>query len=197
MARAWLGPVSQWRREIESCIEERPHDAAIFFDLRLVAGTLDLAPLEAALGRARRLRHFVRTLAARAIAFTPPATFLLRQSSRVDLKLHGIFPVVLLARCHAIELGSPARNTLERLDAALAAAAMSESVHAQVSESYRFLQALRLRMQLRLVFEREPLTSEVVVADLAPLERNRLKDSFRAIRRWEEKAAYRYQTNLL
>jgi CBS domain-containing protein len=196
MARRWNGPLSRWRRELTECIEERPHDAAVFFDMRRVGGRLDLAPLEAVLARAPRLRHFVRKLARNALTFQPPATFLLRDSSRVDLKLHGISAVVALARCYAIEVQSPARNTLERLDAALRVGLMGENVHADVTEAYRFLLGLRLRAQLRMLSAHQPVTNEVAVGELTPLERNRLKESFRAIRRWQEKAAYRYQTNL-
>lgn len=197
MARRWNRSMSEWRREIAECVEVRPHDAAIFFDLRAIAGGLDVAPLTAELARAPRLRLFVRTLAKGALGFTPPTSFLLRDSSRIDLKLHGILPIVFLARCYAIEVASPSRNTLDRLDDAARAGLMGEAVHADVTEAYRFLVGLRLRAQLRMISEHRPVTSEITVAELTALERNRLKDSFRAIRRWQEKAAFHYQTGVL
>jgi CBS domain-containing protein len=197
MARRWNRTMSGWRAEIATCVEERPHDAAIFFDLRAVGGQLDVSPLQAELARAPKLRLFVRTLAKGALGFTPPASFLLRDSSRIDLKLHGILPIVFLARCYAIEVGSKARSTLERLDDAQRAGLMGEGVHADVTEAFRFLVGLRLRAQLRMLSEHRPVTSEITVAELTPLERNRLKDSFRAVKRWQEKAAFRYQTGVL
>ncbi len=197
MARRWNRTMSGWRTEIAECLEARPHDAAIFFDLRAVGGQLDVSPLLADLARAPKLRLFVRTLAKGALGFTPPASFLLRDSSRFDLKLHGVLPVVFLARCYAIEVGSKARNTLARLDDAAKAGLMGEGVHADVTEAYRFLVGLRLRAQLRMLSEHRPVSSEITVAELTALERNRLKDSFRAIRRWQEKAAYHYQTGVL
>jgi CBS domain-containing protein len=45
--------------------------------------------------------------------------------------------------------------------------------------------------------EHRPLGSEITVADLSALERNRLKDSLRAVRRWQDKAAFHYQTGVL
>jgi CBS domain-containing protein len=197
MARRWHHTLGEWRREIAECVEARPHDAAIFFDLRAPGGTLDVGPLQAELARAPHHRLFVRTLAKGALAFAPPASFLLRDSSRVDLKQHGIAPIAFLARCYAIEIGSTARNTLERLDAAARAGLMGETVHADVTEAYRFLLGLRLRAQLRLLSERRPVGNEITVSELTPLERNRLKDSFRAIRRWQEKAAFHYQTGVV
>jgi CBS domain-containing protein len=196
MASRWLGPMAYWRREITEAIERRPVEAAIYFDFRRGAGSLDLAPLDGALARARRDRLFVRRLAKGALTVGPPARFLLRESSRVDLKHQGIAPVVYLARCYAIEVGSTARGTLERLDAARAAGLMGEETHADVTEAYRFLLGLRLRVQLRMLADREPVSHEVTVAALSPLERGRLKESFGAIRRWQEKAAFHYQPEL-
>jgi CBS domain-containing protein len=162
-----------------------------------VGGTLDPSPLEAAVAGARRHRLFVRQLAKSALDLSPPATLLLRQSSRVDLKRQGISPVVYLARCYAMEVGTAARNTLERLDAALAGGLMGENVHAEVTEAYRFLRGLLLRAQLRAISEHRPVGSEILLAELSPLERSRLKGSLRAIKAWQEKAAYHYQTALL
>ena len=197
MASRWLGPVSEWTRQISESVGRRPADAAIFFDYRRGAGTLDLTPLDAELGRARRERLFVRRLAKGALAFTPPARLLLRESSRVDLKLHGLAPIVYLARCYAIEVGSTARATLDRLDAARAAGLMGEETHADVTEAFRFLMGLRLRLQLRRIAAGEPVTGDVTVSSLTPLERHRLKDSFRAIKRWQDKASFHYQPELL
>jgi CBS domain-containing protein len=200
MARRWSGSLSWWRAEIDACVEGRPAAAAILYDLRRAAGNLDLAPLETALARGARTRHLARTLAREALRFTPPPGVVLRLrggSSEVDLKQHGIAPVVMLARCYAVEVGSPARGTLERLEAARAAGVMAEGLHASVSEAYRFLLDLRLRLQLRAASEHRPLVDVVRLDELSGAERTRVKDSFRAIRRWQEKATYHYQTDLV
>ncbi|HSD20814.1 MAG TPA: DUF294 nucleotidyltransferase-like domain-containing protein [Anaeromyxobacter sp.] len=200
MAREWSGSVSWWRAEIERCVESRPAAAAILYDLRRAAGDLDPAPLELALARGARTRHLARALAREALRFTPPPGVVLRMrggSSQVDLKQHGIAPVVMLARCYAIEVGSVARGTLERLEAARAAGVMADSLYASVSEAYRFLLDLRLRLQLRAFSEHRPLIDIVTLGELSGAERTRVKDSFRAIRRWQEKATYHYQTDLV
>jgi CBS domain-containing protein len=197
MASRWLGPLSDWRHKIADAIQVRPSEAGIFFDYRRGAGSLDLSRIDAVLARARNERLFVRRLAKAALGFRPPARLLLRESSRVDLKFQGILPVVMLARCYAIEVGSTARATLERLDAARTAGLMGEETHAEVTEAFRFLLGLRLRLQLRRVAEAAPVTNEVTVASLTPLERNRLKESFGAIGRWQDKASFHYQPELL
>lgn len=187
-------PLSDWRRRLDACIDERrPHAAELLFDFRRMAGSLDLASLEAAAGRAARNPAFLRFLARAAIDRQPPAS--LRVGAAVDLEAQGILPVVLLARCYGLEVGTPARATLDRLAAAREAGIVSARAHESVSQAYRFLLGLQLRHQLRLLAEGRPPGAEVALADLGAIERTRLKDSFRAIRRWQEKAAYHYRTD--
>jgi CBS domain-containing protein len=200
MGSRWNGTLAWWKDEIDDCVATRAQQAAIFFDLRRVAGALETAPLEAAVARAAKNHRFVRTLAREALALGPPATLRLRlggESAVVDLKAHGISPIVYLARCYAAELGTHAKSTIERLDAARDAGLMAESVHAEVREAYRFLLGVRLRRQLRLLAEHQLPTSEVTLSELEPSERSRLKDAFRAIRSWQEKAAFHYQPDVV
>lgn len=201
MANRWHGPLSEWTQRFQGWIEEpRPQalmESSIFFDFRRVAGPLDLEPLEAVLGKAAERPLFLRHLAKAALEFSPPNSFMLRlrgDSSTVDLKRQGIAPIVFLARCHALEAGARARNTFERLDTATRAGLMEEDNRAVISEAYRFLLGLRLRLQLRLLSEGKPATSKVALSELSVIERGRLKDSLHAINRWQETAAYHFQT---
>jgi CBS domain-containing protein len=114
----------------------------------------------------------------------------------IDLKLRGISPIVFLARPYALEVGSRARNTLERLDAAVDAGLIGNDVRSTLRESYKFLLALRLRMQLAMVDEGRTPTNEVSLSDLTSIERSRLKDSLRAVRAWQETAAFHYKTDM-
>jgi CBS domain-containing protein len=113
----------------------------------------------------------------------------------VDLKAQGISPVVFLARCYGLEVGARARGTLDRLDAAATAGLLSQEAHEGVGQAYRFLLGLRLRHQLRQLSEGQAPTSVVRLGDLSAIERSRLKESFRAIKRWQERAAYHYRTD--
>jgi len=201
MGKNWHGPLSEWVERFTGWMEvPNPQAllvASIFFDFRRVGGGLDLEPLEEVVSRAAQKPLFLRFLAKAALEFHPRASLLLRLeggASEVDLKLHGISPIVFLARCYGLEVGSRARSTLDRLDAAAKAGLMDEDLHASVSEAYRFLVGLRLRLQLRQLSEGRPSSSKVALSDLSAVERGRLKDAFRAIKGWQEKAAYHYQT---
>ncbi len=202
MARKWHGTLSEWMQRFEGWTDAvQPQsllDAAIFFDFRRVAGQLDLEPLEAVLGQAARKPAFMRFFAKAAMEFGPPPMLLLRlrgESSTVDLKLHGISPVVFLARCYGLEVGTRARNTLERLETAARAGLMAPDALATVAEAYRFLLGLRLRLQLRMISEGQPTTNKVALSELTALERSRLKDSFHAIKSWQEEAAFHYRAD--
>jgi CBS domain-containing protein len=200
MAREWSGTLREWVQRFLGWIDE-PHpqallQASIFFDFRRVAGGLDLAALEELVAGSVGKPVFLRFLARTALAFRPPATFLLRlrgSSSTVDLKAHGISPIVFLARCYGLEAGARARNTPGRLEAAARAGHLSQEHLALVSDAYRFLLGLRLRLQLRAIARGEPPSNKVALSALSALERTRLKEAFRAVRAWQESATHHYQ----
>ncbi len=202
MARKWHGTLPEWMERFEGWIDApQPQsllEAAIFFDYRRVAGQLDLEPLEAVLAQTAGKPAFMRFLAKAAMEFSPPPMLLLRlrgESSTVDLKLHGISPIVFLARCYGLEVGARARNTLQRLETAARAGLMAQDALGNVTEAYRFLLGLRLRLQLRMISEGRPTTNQVALSDLTAIERSRLKDSFRAIKSWQDAAAFHYRTD--
>jgi CBS domain-containing protein len=199
MARALNGTLSEWKERFHACVDERrPHPAALWFDHRKLGGALDVGPLAQAQARAARNGSFLRMVARAAIEHEPPSSVRLRlrgEATTVDLKAQGLVPVVFLARCHALEIGAEARGTLERLEAAARSGILSEDRRASVAEAYRFLLGLRLRHELQLVKEGRPPSSLVHLSALSAVERSRLKESFRAIRRWQERAAYHYRTD--
>jgi CBS domain-containing protein len=201
MARAWNGTLDEWKRRFEEWIDAPSPDAllhgAIFFDYRRVAGGLDLAPLEASLADAPRKPVFVRFLARNALDFKPPPLLLLtlRGQATVDLKLHGIAPVVLLARAYGLEQGGAARNTLERLEAAARAGRLPEQTFAEVAEAYRFLVGLRLRLQLDRLSRGAPPSAAVALAELTAVERARLKDALRAVKAFQEAGGLHFRTD--
>lgn len=115
----------------------------------------------------------------------------------MDVERRGLAPIVDLARCFALEAGSSSRNTADRLDDAARAGVLSEGTQAAVGEAFRFLLGLRLEVQLRAAAAGAAPPEELALSDLNGLQRTRLKDAFRAIRRWQESAAYRYQPDLV
>jgi CBS domain-containing protein len=197
MSTGWNGPLSEWMERFQGWIDVPAPQAllvaSVFFDFRRVGGSLGLEPLEAVLDRAAERPPFLRLLAADALGMHPPQMLVLRlrgESSVVDLKTQGIAPIAALARRYALEARTRTRGTIARLERAVRAGLLEAEAGATISETYRFLLGLRLRLQLGMAAEGAPLTSKVKLADLREIERSRLKDAFRAIRHWQEQAAF-------
>jgi CBS domain-containing protein len=202
MARNWHGPLVDWEARFSGWLDDpKPQAllwAAIFFDFRKVHGTLDLAPLEAVLTRASKERLFLRCMAKAALEFRPPPSLFLRlHGDEIDLKRQVISPIVFLTRPYALEVCTTARNTLERLDKAVAAGRMGPDVRATLREAYRFMLGLRLREQIRMIAQGVPAVNTISLSSLSSIERSRLKDSLRHIRDWQDKAAYYYRTDMV
>lgn len=201
MATTWNGTMSEWVQRFAGWFEARKPqellEASTFFDIRRVAGLLDLEPLEEALCQTAQHPVFLRFLARAALELRPPNSLMmrLRESEPLDLKMQGLSPIVTLARCYGLEIGSRERNTRDRLEAAVTAGLMSREIFGTISEAYRFLLGLRLRLQLRLLAEGKPVVNKVALTELSGIERSRLKDSFRAVKAWQEMAAYHYQAS--
>jgi CBS domain-containing protein len=200
MARNWNGPLAEWTERFRGWMEvpnpEALLVASIFFDFRRVGGTLDLEPLETTLMTARHKTRFLRLFAGASMEYHPPPRFLLRlrgDSSVIDLKAHGVSPIVFLARCFGLEAGTRGRSTAERLDAAARAGLIDEEQRATLLEALRFVLGLRLRRQLEALSRGTPMTPKVALSELGAIERTRLSEAFRAVGSWHELAKHHYQ----
>jgi CBS domain-containing protein len=166
----------------------QPGVAGPLLDLRRAAGSLDLAPLETALGALASGSSFRRSLREDALSVSPPVKL---GDRPVDLATSGLQPLVRLARAEGLSAGLAARTTLARLASAEAAGRLSAQRHASVAEAFRFLSGLHLRQALRQLAGGRPPSSTVEPATLDPTERVRLKDAFGAVRGWQERVAGR------
>jgi CBS domain-containing protein len=62
----------------------------------------------------------------------------------VDVKAGGINPIVALARVLAVEAGTTARSTTERLSVAAAQGTLGQDAAEELTEAFRFFQGLRI-----------------------------------------------------
>jgi CBS domain-containing protein len=202
MATRWQGPLAEWEDRFRGWIDKPTPkallEASIFFDFRRVHGGLDLDSLEEVMQRSSKARVFLSAMAKAAMNFRPPAGLVLRlrgESSRVDLKANAISPIVFLARCFGVEVGARTCNTLERLQASVDSGLLGPDEYATLAEAYRFLLRVRLREQLRMLSKGDPASNVIALSDVSSIERSRLKDTFRAIEVWQDRAAYHYRTD--
>ncbi len=204
MATGWRKPLDAWiglfRGWIETPEPRALMEASNFFDFRRVHGDLSLEPLEGILAGSGREKLFLAHLARCAVQFRPPLG-LFRQirdeEGGVDLKRGGIIPIVSLGRLYALEAGSTARPTLDRLDAAAKAGALSPAGAATLGEALRFLLDLRLRAQLEALREGRAPDNVARLESLSPLDRRHMKDTFLAVREIQEATELRYAVGRL
>jgi DNA polymerase-3 subunit epsilon/CBS domain-containing protein len=186
MARepGFRGSLATWRARVAAWLAaDRADDVLavdIFFDLRSVAGTHELA--DELLGEARaaaaRDPALAKLLAAELDGWRPPLGWLggfATENGRVDLKRGGLFPIVAAARCLALRHGLPGRSTAERLAALRAAGLGAEEDLAAMDFAHeRVLDAL-LRQQLADIAAGRPPTNRVDPAALGKRDARRLK----------------------
>ena len=196
MATRWCDPVETW---IERYIgwAAHPHesqrvDFTTFLDTRVVAGALDPAPLEGARAALGESRLFLRALAADAAAWPLPLGLwggLREGEDGFDLK-RGSLLVVALARLAALEAGSAARGTLDRLHAA---GGRLGAESATLAEAFSYLAELRLELALDPVRRAEATSGHRLrLESLNALERRFLKDIFSLLRGVQKGLAARY-----
>lgn len=205
MATQWCKTLQEWRRLFGRWLHhpqpEALLDAAIFFDCRAVAGTLSLEPLEELMTAARSQKPFLAHMLAGAMKFHPPLgffNFLRRKNGGVDLKKGGIGPIVALARCAALAVGSRVLSTLERLDVAAASGAMLNAPSAgELAEIFPLFFFLRLRAQLAALKHHRPPSHSVALDELSLLERRHLKEAFVVVKNIQEQLGIDWQLSRL
>ena len=186
MATRWHDPLAAWVRRHERWIaeprEEDGVDIHTFLDLRPVAGRLDLAALDELRLAAGKDRHFLRALAREVAGWSLPFGLFgaLREGEEgFDLK-RGSLLIVAIARLSALEAGSLARGTLDRL---AAAEPVLGADAATLAEGFRYLAALRLELALDPARRADAESGHRIhLAALNALERRFLKDIFTLLR---------------
>lgn len=204
----WRRPVRIWEGYFDDWIE-RPQPqalmrASIFFDLRAVHGEAKLLrQLQARVLEQTRNNHiFIAHLAAAALRHRPPLGFFRNfvlihdgeHDATLDLKQRGLLPIVDLARIYALAEGLPAVNTRERLEAAIAAGALSEELGTSLLDALEFIAGLRIRHQAECLRAGRAPDNYLPPATLSSLERAHLKDAFRLVQSLQATLENRYQT---
>ncbi len=207
MTPAWRQPLRRWAQYFENWIE-RPDPKAlmlscVFFDQRAVHG--DKALLERlradVLGRTRGNGLFLAHMAANALSREPPlGLFGGIRSARggehhgtIDLKHHGIVPIVDLARVYALAGGLAAVNTHDRLEGAAAGGEVSAGSAHDLRGALEFIATLRIRHQARQMQAGEAADNFLVLDTLSQFERGQLKDAFAVVRMLQQVLRQRYR----
>lgn len=191
----WRQPVAAWRRYFLEWVAHTDHKAATlaanFFDMRTVWGEDDLrdSMMLEITRRAAGQTVFHAYLAAHALGNQPPLGFfrnfvLVRSGAHegmLDLKAHGLLPIVDLARVYAIASGVGSVGTLQRLHDATGRGGLTPEGAETLREAFEFIWTLRARHQAAQLRRNLEVDNFVAPEALTALERRHLKDAFAAI----------------
>ena len=202
----WCLALSEWRERFDDWMRNANPtallNAAIFFDLRPLAGDFGLARELRAflLANVGKRPAFLRQMAVNALEVRPPLGFFsdisLGESTEglLDLKLQASRPFVDAARILSLAAGVDATSTTDRLRRAGPALRMSEDEIETAAQSFHFVQMLRLRRQEELgglpaARERNRVDPD----SLNSLDRRILKEALRQARKLQNRLAADYQ----
>ena len=196
---------AEWRQRFAHWIEHgAPEDllrASIYFDLRPIAGRLELAaPLRDMLRERARVPRFIKQLADNALTNRAPLDWLGALDTRnedghqwLDLKMRGTALFVDAARLYTLAHGLDASSTRSRLEAAAQALQVPAAEGAAWVAAFEFLQMLRLRAQLDDRHDATLAPNDVDVASLNPIDRRVLKESVRVARGLQQRIELDYR----
>ncbi|WP_018872654.1 putative nucleotidyltransferase substrate binding domain-containing protein [Thioalkalivibrio sp. ALJ16] len=191
----WRRSAADWARELERVLHHpAPRDAMLashYLDLRVIHGDASLfEPLrQHALTTARRHEALLSALADQARDLPAPLGFFRQfvleasgeHADTLDLKMRGLLPLVAMARVFALNAGSEARGTVERLHAAAQAGVISENTAANLVDAWLYIAGLRARHQAGQIRNGQAPDNALDPSTLSTLERNHLKTAFRLV----------------
>lgn len=192
----WRQPLKRWKKYFNHWItvpeEKALMHANIFFDLRCVAGQAKLVDKlkKSVREDARKNEIFLALMAKNAVNYQPPLgffrQFVLEKSGEhrntLDLKLHGIMPIVEIARIRSLAAGELRVSTRKRLHAAAQAGEITATDAANLIDALDFIEKLRIEHQGRQLQAGKDPDNHLSPGELSPLVRQNLKAAFSQVR---------------
>ncbi|WP_147124403.1 DUF294 nucleotidyltransferase-like domain-containing protein [Shimia ponticola] len=188
----WCQPTTVWREYFQSWIAKPNPEAqmlaSVMFDLRPIGGDTTLFEgLQAeVLEAASRNSIFTAHMVANSLKHSPPLGLLrglatIRSGEHrdaLDLKHNGVVPIVDLGRIYALQGKLKPANTRARIEAALAAGAVSSSGGADLLDAYDLIATTRLEHQAGQVRAGSAPSNYLDPSTLSDFERSHLRDAF-------------------
>ena len=209
-----MAMTDQWRQPRRRWIEyftewtSQPDPTAlmltcVFFDMRAIHGNGELlsAVRRHVLQRTRGNTIFLAHLVGNALLREPPLGMFKgiatvrsgEHKGTVDLKHHGVVPVVDMARVYALAGGDEDVNTQDRLRAANASGSLNEKNARDLQDALEFLAFLRLQHQTRQMNAGLVPDNHLRPEELSNFEQTQLKDAFVVVQSMQKALGHRYQ----
>lgn len=115
----------------------------------------------------------------------------------LDLKKEGIFPLVHGVRSLALAQRLSATSTAERIEALVAGHVLDAKMGSELTESLYFFMGLKLKAGLAELDTGRTVSGQVDVARLSTLDRDLLKDTLGAVKRFKDVLRHKFQLDAL
>lgn len=115
----------------------------------------------------------------------------------LDLKKEGIFPLVHGVRSLALAQRLSVTGTAERIEALVARHVIDAQLGTELTESLNFFMGLKLRAGLAELDTGRAVSGQVDVARLSTLDRDLLKDTLGAVKRFKDVLRHKFQLDAL
>jgi CBS domain-containing protein len=208
----WRQPLAKWKRIFRKWILEPEPKAlmhsSIFFDLRPLSGHAELAgELTDDLCDALRSERGVLTfMTHNALIFRPPLSFFRRfvvdrsgeYRNSFDLKLHGLTPVVDMARVLALDAHYfDSSNTFDRLEHVGGHLDGASTIAASASDALRYLHDMRLAHHLNQIEAGEKPDNHINPETLSKTQQQMLRAVFSTVQDAQESLSHRYGEHMM
>lgn len=200
--QTWLGYFNRW---IESPEKRSLMLANNFFDMRVVHGDQQLVDTlrRTILDRSKNNTIFLAHMMANALQQKPPLgffrNFLLvhggEHNNTLDLKHHGLMPIVDMVRVLSLSAGLPEISTRSRLVSLARNKIISQDSVDELKEAFKLIGLLRARHQVKQLQQGLAADNFVLPEELNLTEKKHLKDAFSVIKLMQENLAQQYQTD--
>jgi len=187
--KIWQGYFTDWVTQPEP---QALLNSSVFFDLATVYGDSSLLQevRQNMLIQTKKNTLFLAHLSRNALLQKPPLGFfrdfvLIHDGNNkkgLDLKHNGLAPIISLARIYALAEGIEDVNTIMRLKLAAGTPSLSRTESANLIDAFELLGMLRAEHQARQLANGEDADSYLLPKEISRLEREHLKDAFKAIK---------------
>ncbi|VBB43190.1 putative CBS domain and cyclic nucleotide-regulated nucleotidyltransferase [uncultured Desulfatiglans sp.] len=204
----WCQPLRVWKDYYQKWIFQRDLSAqdilisSIFFDFRAIYGPESLlndliASIKAAIPESK---VFLPHMALRSLELRTPLSFFNRlvversgqYKNRLNIKRHGLMPLIDAVRILSLEQGIFRTNTLDRIAALMERDIFAPGDGNNLREAFNLMMLLRLHHNLEQLNQGEELDNYIEPSELSTIQRSNLKMAFKAIDRLQSQIEIRY-----
>ena len=209
----WCQPLRVWKEYYQKWILDRELTSqeiiisSIFFDLRAIYGSEPFVSVikENIAEYIGQSKTFISLLALTALEHKTPISFFNRfvvetsgqYKNRLNIKLHGLIPLVDALRTLALDQNISKTNTLDRIDALIEKGALPASEGDELREAYNLMMLLRMHHHVDLLEQDKTPDNYINPSELTSLQRTMLKSAFKAIEQLHSLLEVRYGLSAL